>query len=169
MMILDRCEKNHGKDLDLRRIVERTVSEVIPRLLGDGHLGGQEGIQPVVCHGDLWSGNKSKGSFVGRDSTNPDEPGPVEDVVFDPSAVYGHNEYDMGIMNMFGGFGSSFFKEYHSIIPKTVPEDEYNDRVKLYEAYHHLNHHAIFSGYKSGAMSLLKGLLKKYGEKEGKV
>ena len=70
---------------------------------------------------------------------------------------------------MFGGFGSSFFKEYHSICPKTEPVEEYEDRLNLYEAYHHLNHHAMFGGYKSGAMSLLKGLLKKYGNKEGKV
>jgi protein-ribulosamine 3-kinase len=70
---------------------------------------------------------------------------------------------------MFGGFSSSFFKEYHSICPRAEPIAEYEDRIKLYEAYHHLNHQAIFGGgYKSGAMSLLRGLLKKYGSKEGK-
>lgn len=169
LMILERCERHHGKDVELRKTVERTVREVVPRLLGDGHLAGGEGIMPVVCHGDLWSGNKGKGSFVGREGRGPDEPGPAEDVVFDPSAVYGHNEYDMGIMNMFGGFGSAFWKEYHAIVPKTEPKEEYEDRVNFYEAYHHLNHHAIFGGYKGGAMSLLKGLLKKYGSKEGKV
>ncbi len=92
LMILERCEKNNGKDPDLRRTVERTVKEVVPRLLGEGHLGGKEGINPVVCHGDLWSGNKSKGSFVGRGGKGLEETGAVEDVVFDPSAVYGHSE-----------------------------------------------------------------------------
>lgn len=39
------------------------------------------------------------------------------------------------------------------------------DRVALYESYHHLNHHAIFGGgYKSGAVGILKKLLKKYGD-----
>ena len=166
LAILERCEKNNGKDADLRKTIERTVTEVVPRLLADGHLGGEDGIIPVVVHGDLWSGNKSKGCFVGREGGKPDEPGPTEDVVFDPSACYAHNEYEMGIMNMFGGFSGKFWKEYHAIVPKTEPKEEYEDRVSLYEAYHHLNHNAIFGGsYKSGAMSILKGLLKKYGER----
>ncbi|KAI1614832.1 fructosamine-3-kinase [Exophiala viscosa] len=166
LAILERGEKNNGRDEDLRRTVERTINEVVPRLLGDGHLGGKEGIKPVVIHGDLWSGNKSRGSFVGRDTASPDEPGPVEDLVFDPSSCYAHNEYDFGIMNMFGGFGAGFWKEYHSTVPKTEPESEYEDRVALYESYHHLNHYAIFGGgYKSGAVRILKGLLRKYGEK----
>lgn len=49
----------------------------------------------------------------------------------------------------------------------TPPEPSYTheaqDRIALYESYHHLNHHAIFGGgYKSGAVSILKKLLKKY-------
>ena len=163
MMILERSEKNNGKDTELRTAVERTAREVVPRLLGDGHLGGRQSIKPVVVHGDLWSGNKSKGSFVGR-SGNPNEADPIEDVVFDPSAVYAHNEYEIGIQMMFGGFGSSYFKQYHEIVPKTEPVAEYEDRVALYESYHHLNHHSMFGGgYKSGAVSILKRLLKKYG------
>ena len=165
MAILERCEKQQGKDAALRTVIESTVKEVVPRLLGDGHLGGEEGVMPVVCHGDLWSGNKGKGSFVGREGLKNDEPGPVEDVVYDPSAYYGHSESELGIMSMFGGFGSSFMKAYHEVVPKTKPVDEYVDRVKLYESYHHLNHHAIFGGgYKGGAVSILKGLLKKYGD-----
>jgi fructosamine-3-kinase len=69
-------------------------------------------------------------------------------------------------MNMFGGFGSSFWKDYHTLVPQTEPADEYDDRVALYESYHHLNHWAIFGGgYRSGAMSLLRRLLKRYGTK----
>jgi hypothetical protein len=34
----------------------------------------------------------------------------------------------------------------------------------LHIRYHHLNHHAIFgAGYKSGAISIMEKLLKKYG------
>jgi len=102
LAILEQGEKNNGDDPELRRTVERIVDEVVPKLLGDGHLGGKEGITPVVVHGDLWSGNKSKGRFVGRDAINPDEAGPVEDIIFDASAFFAHNEYDFGIMNMFG-------------------------------------------------------------------
>lgn len=128
MMILERSEKNNGKDAELRKTVERAAKEVVPRLLGDGHLGGKDGIKPVVVHGDLWSGNKSKGSFIGRDGAGPDQHGPVEEVIYDPSAVYAHSEYDIGIQMMFGGFGSSYFKAYHDIIPKTEPVEEYEVR-----------------------------------------
>ncbi|KAL8704878.1 MAG: hypothetical protein Q9201_001994 [Fulgogasparrea decipioides] len=125
LAILEKCEGNNGKDAEFRSLVEKTVNAVVPRLIGDDHLNGGKGVAPVVVHGDLWSGNRGKGRIGGK--------GAVEDVVFDPSAVYGHNEYELGIMNMFGGFGTSFFYEYHKICPKTPPVEEYQDRVRLYE------------------------------------
>lgn len=157
LFILKQSEKNHGKDAELRSLVEKTAYKVVPRLLGNAHLNNGKVITPVVCHGDLWSGNASQGTLPGMD-------GP-EDVVFDSSAVYGHSEYELGIMNMFGGFGSSFFKEYHKLVPKTEPVDEYEDRVKLYELFHHLNHFSMFGGsYKGGAVRMMQSLLRKYGE-----
>jgi len=66
---------------------------------------------------------------------------------------------------MFGGFGKGFFDEYHKLVPKTEPKEEYEDRVSLYELYHHLNHHALFGGgYKGGAVRIMKGLIGKYGD-----
>ena len=130
--ILKKSERTNGADKSLRQLVERTVSKVIPRLIGDTHLNKGEGVTPVVVHGDLWSGNKGRGRIDG---------GEVEDVVFDPSACYAHSEYELGIMKMFGGFGGSFSKEYRGIVEKTEPVGEYEDRVRLYELYHHLNHH----------------------------
>ncbi len=47
--------------------------------------------------------------------------------------------------------------------PKTEPVNEYEDRVKLYEVYHHLNHYAIFGGgYKGGASTIMRDLHRKY-------
>jgi protein-ribulosamine 3-kinase len=156
--IMRRAERSSGSDKELRTLVETTASKVVPRLIGDKHLNNGTGIIPVVVHGDLWSGNAGVG-VVGSDHGEP------EDVIFDPSACYAHNEYDLGIMKMFGGFGGSFLKEYHELCPKTEPIDEYEDRVKLYELYHHLNHYAMFGGsYKSGAVSIMNSLVRKYGE-----
>ena len=101
---------------------------------------------------------------------------------FDPSSCYAHNEYELGIMQMFGGFNSAFFREYHQLCPKTEPVAEYKDRVSLYELYspsilkleifslggryHHLNHYSLFGGsYKSGAVSIMTDLLKKYDKR----
>ena len=128
LAILKKSERTNGKDSSLRSLVEKTVTETVPRLIGDDHLNHGKGVTPVTVHGDLWSGNHGRGRIGGK--------GGVEEVVFDPSACYAHSEYELGIMQMFGGFGS--LKEYHELCPKTEPVDEYKDRVKLYEYVHFL-------------------------------
>lgn len=120
--ILRASTKNNGKDAELAQAVEDVAGKVVPRLIGDDTV---KGIVPVVVHGDLWSGNHSRGQIAGK--------GGSEEVVYDPSAVYGHSEYDLGIMKMFGGFGSAFWKEYDKLVPKAEPKAEWEDRVMLYE------------------------------------
>ena len=158
--ITAQSKRSNGADKQLEALVEQTCSAVIPRLIGDDHINNGKGITPVVIHGDLWSGNASRGQLPGMS-----EP---EDIVFDSSAVYAHSEFELGIMKMFGGFGGGFLKEYHSLVPKTEPVEECEDRVALYELYHHLNHYALFGGgYRSGAMSIMKDLVGKYGQDGG--
>jgi protein-ribulosamine 3-kinase len=157
--IIAQSRKSNGTDAHLEQLVEETCTRVVPRLLGDKHLNNGKGVTAVVVHGDLWSGNASVGKLPGMH-----EP---EDVIFDASAVYAHSEFELGIMKMFGGFGGGFLTEYHKLVPKTEPLDEYADRVALYELYHHLNHHALFGGgYRSGAVSIMKNLISKYGRDE---
>jgi len=120
--ILRACVRNNGADGSLSDAVETMASVVVPRLLGDGHL---KGVQPVVIHGDLWSGNHGRGRIADRDG--------VEEVVYDPSCVFGHSEYELGIMRMFGGFGSPFWREYEELVPKSEPTEEWEDRLALYE------------------------------------
>lgn len=114
--------RSNGPDAELADAVEKVAGKVVPRLLGDDRL---EGVVPVVVHGDLWSGNHGRGRIAGK--------GGAEEVVYDPACVYGHSEYELGIMRMFGGFGSSFWKEYEKLVPKAEPRDEWEDRVALYE------------------------------------
>ena len=123
--ILSASERSNGPDQELRDTVEVIASKVVPRLLGDGHLGGSEGVVPVVVHGDLWSGNKGKGVIGGK--------GGVEEVVFDPSSCFAHAEYEHGIMRLFGGFPRSFWSKYFESVEKTEPKEEYDDRLDLYE------------------------------------
>lgn len=165
--ILGQAEANHGANKQLRSLVEETARNVVPRLLGEDRLGGGD-VKPVLCHGDLWSGNKTHARFIGRG-----DDAPTEAVIFDPSACYAHHEYDHGIMNMFGGFNGAFWKEYWQHMPggrKCEPVDEYEDRVKLYECYHQLNHYVMFGGgYRGAAMGIMKGLIERYsGDGKGK-
>jgi len=135
--------------------MQPVVDTIVPRLLGNGHLGGRRGIMPVLVHGDLWHGNKAYGS-------NPAWEGP-EDILFDPSACYCHSEYEISIMRCFGGFSASFYHEYHRLVPKTEPIHEYEDRIALYQLYHYLNHYLMFRGaYKDTAMDIVKKLTDKY-------
>lgn len=89
-------------------------------------------MRPSLLHGDLWSGNA-------RFSRNRGAP-----ITFDPSSYYGHSEADLGIMRMFGGFSSAFFRRYHELVPRSEPVAEYEQRLQLYECYHHLNHTLMF-------------------------
>lgn len=107
-------EKNHGSDTELNSLLDRVVKEVVPRLLGNGHLGGRKGVQPALVHGDLSSGNKARGMVGGK--------GGIEDMTFDAGSCYAHSEYELGIMRMFGGFSAGFFNEYHRLITQDATE-----------------------------------------------
>eukprot|EP01057_Protomagalhaensia_wolfi_P001991 Protomagalhaensia_wolfi_Nauph_80__1990@NODE_2259_length_1147_cov_3_294224_g1764_i0_p1_GENE_NODE_2259_length_1147_cov_3_294224_g1764_i0NODE_2259_length_1147_cov_3_294224_g1764_i0_p1_ORF_typecomplete_len321_score63_15Fructosamin_kin/PF03881_14/6_7e79APH/PF01636_23/2_6e05_NODE_2259_length_1147_cov_3_294224_g1764_i04966 len=156
LAVLEIGQKQQTPDHELTTLVNQAISRLVPRLLGTGHLGGSKGIIPVVIHGDLWAGNWGVGKF--KESSNA-----LEAVVFDPGSCFAHSEYELGIMQMFGGFYRDFWNQYHQEVPMSDPIEEYNDRVALYECYHHLNHWAIFGGgYKSSAKQIMNRLLTKY-------
>lgn len=131
LAVLHAGESKHGPDAQFSRLVTRTVEEVVPALLRDGHLTTPTGenVTPVVVHGDLWSGNRGRGVIL-----DGGKGGDFEEIVFDPSCAYAHSEFEFGIMRMFGGFGRAFEKEYYEAKgERDRPVDEWDDRVKLYE------------------------------------
>ncbi len=127
-------EERHGHDGQVRKLVERIIEVVVPRLLGAVR---EKDMRPVVVHGDLWSGNCGVAVVATEDSSAEEEAGDEEEeeeeVIFDPSACYAHSEYELGIMRMFGGFDQAFWREYHEICPRAEPVAEFEDRVGLYE------------------------------------
>ncbi|KAF5388545.1 hypothetical protein D9757_004633 [Collybiopsis confluens] len=121
---------------------ESIRKKVFPKLLGPLK------IEPVLLHGDLWSGN------VGIDRATG------QPVIFDPSSFFGHNEADLAIARIFGGFPAAFFTEYHNHRPKTEPVDQYELRMAAYELFHYLNHTVLFGGaYESSASKKMDFLL----------
>ncbi|RVD89175.1 uncharacterized protein DFL_000193 [Arthrobotrys flagrans] len=155
LTILKACVESNGSQPGLTNYVNRTIP-VANYLLSRLSFPSS---QPVVVHGDLWSGNQSNGSIP------PRIPSPTP-VVFDPSGCYAPAEYDHGIMTMFGGFDGDFWKEYEAVVPRGEPSDEYEDRVSLYRLYHTLNHFALFGGgYKSSAVGIMRELQKKYADR----
>lgn len=131
-------------DMLLEKSGDRELLSLWPQLERKipSYFEGIKLIVPSIVHGDLWSGNYSY-----------DKDGPV---IFDPASFYGHNEYEMGIMKMFGGFSGAVFSAYHKVIPK---EKGIEKRVQLYELFHHLNHWNHFgSGYKHGSIAIMRAL-----------
>ncbi|OBZ88837.1 Protein-ribulosamine 3-kinase, chloroplastic [Choanephora cucurbitarum] len=136
-----------GSNHDLDRIGD-LLCRRLEHWLGPDSLGP---VAPSLLHGDLWSGNWA----MVKGSNRP--------VIFDPAAYYGHYEVEHGIMKMFGGFSS--FDAYDDAlgelgtVPISPPEAR-KERSAIYEAYHHLNHFAMFGGsYASGFIDLVEPLL----------
>ncbi|TFK36945.1 Fructosamine/Ketosamine-3-kinase [Crucibulum laeve] len=119
--------RSKGKYEGLCRKADRVLQSAVPKLLGPLV------IQPVLLHGDLWSGNASVNSANGQP------------FIYDPASYYGHNEAD--IARMFGGFPESFFTSYHEHHAKSEPVEQYAQRGELYQLFHYLNHTLIFGGH----------------------
>ena len=115
----------------------RRLMEHLDRWLGDLH------IPAVLLHGDLWSGNAAA-----------DEQG--RPVIFDPASYYGHEEAEIGMMRLFGGFGPRCEAAYAEIRPLQAGHET---RIALYRLYHELNHLNLFgAAYYQTCLSTLKML-----------
>lgn len=109
-------------------IYANQLLDAIPTIL-KGHSP-----KPSLVHGDLWGGN------VGALVTG-------EVVIFDPAAYWGDREVDLAMTELFGGFGSTFYRGYESIYP-IAPG--FAKRKILYNLYHILNHYNLFGGSYAG-------------------
>lgn len=97
---------------------------------------------PSLLHGDLWSGNVLF-----------DREGPW---LIDPAVYYGDREADLAMTEMFGGFGSGFYRAYDQVYPRTVA---YPRKRALYNFYHYLNHYNLFgASYLGGCREGLRAL-----------
>ncbi len=111
---------------------------IVPKLL-DGHKP-----EPVLVHGDLWSGNAAV--------THAGEP-----VIFDPALYYGDREVDLAMTELFGDFPPEFYRGYEAVLPKA---EGYSLRKQLYNLYHILNHFNLFGGsYEGQAHRMMASLI----------
>lgn len=104
------------------------------------------GYQPKasLLHGDLWNGNLG---YMPKGKP----------VIYDPAVYYGDRETDIAMTELFGGFGSEFYKTYQQAWPL---DHGYKIRKGLYNLYHILNHYNLFSGsYAQKAMRMTDELL----------
>ena len=83
---------------------------------------------PALVHGDLWSGN-----YLVNELGAP--------CLIDPAVSFAPREMDLAMMQLFGGFPSSFFAMYAEIFPL---KDNFEERVSLWQLYYLLVHLNIF-------------------------
>lgn len=96
---------------------------------------------PVLIHGDLWAGNV----IIAKEGTP---------VLIDPAVSYSDREFEFGMTTLFGEFGSHFYEAYNEFWPLN---DGWQERVKIYQLYHLLNHLNLFgSSYFEACMTTLK-------------
>ena len=117
-LIRDRRGINHAK----QQIYDR-LTDKLPDLLPDKS-------EPVLIHGDLWSGN-----YLYTTS------GPA---LIDPASYFADREMELSIMTLFGGFSQGTWRAYQEAYPL---ERGWEDRVQLYQLYHILNHYYLFGGF----------------------
>lgn len=89
---------------------------------------------PSLLHGDLWAGNR----LVDVTGAN---------WLIDPAAQFGHREFDLAMMRLFGGFGAEAFATYDDAFPLA---EGWADRVELHQLAP-LAVHAIKFGGSYGA------------------
>ncbi|MBO3143924.1 fructosamine kinase family protein [Dermatophilus congolensis] len=85
---------------------------------------------PALLHGDLWAGNR----LVDVNGRN---------WLVDPAVFWGHREYDVAMMMLFGGFGSRAFAAYEEVAPLA---DGWKSRVRWYQLPPLLVHTIMFGG-----------------------
>lgn len=100
-------------------------------------------IKPSLLHGDLWGGN-----FLIAKNGTP--------YLIDPAVYYGHNEVDIAMSKLFGGFGLSFYKSYKRYFLFT---NKTTARIDLYQLYYLLVHLNIFGSSYAGSV---KRIVKNY-------
>ena len=103
----------------------------------------EEPAHPSLIHGDIWGGNViASGGKVAA--------------FIDPAIYYGHYEYDLAFMTMFGTAGRAFFDAYAALMPDFDLEGFMEVRRDVYLIYPHLTHVLICGlSYASGIESRL--------------
>ncbi len=101
------------------RLLDRVITNI--EALLDGFSA-----EPVLIHGDLWSGN-----FL----ANGDEP-----VLIDPAVYFAEREVEIAYTELFSGFPPGFHDAYQQTFPLNGGYDRRRPLHQLYPLLIHLNH-----------------------------
>jgi fructosamine-3-kinase len=114
---------------DSGALPERAI-DALERVAATLDRFGGDDEPPARLHGDLWAGNR----LVDVEGQN---------WLIDPAAHGGHREFDLAMMRLFGGFGSSCFAAYADVHPLAHGWEE---RVELHQIAPLVVHAIKFDG-----------------------
>ena len=117
--LVEKCITKSLLDINHQNAFERLYAQ-LPSFFEDQ--------QPVLLHGDLWSGN-----FICNEKSEP--------VLIDPAIYYGHRSMDIAMTTLFGRFHSLFYEAYQYNYP--FP-DYYSAQWKICNLYPLLIHLSLF-------------------------
>ena len=116
----------HGPWLKDEDSFRTLLSQTVPHLLSPLQRGDRP-IKPCLVHGNLSADHIGVNMATG------------EPVVFSPSPLYAHNEYELGMWRRkIGMFTRSYFQEYQKHIPPSDPVEQWDDRIRLYSIHFNL-------------------------------
>ncbi|KAK0724629.1 Fructosamine/Ketosamine-3-kinase [Lasiosphaeris hirsuta] len=158
MLCLEADEKANGYWHELKLASAHILAAVVPRLPNPLQQG-TDPIKPVLVHGDLWSGH------VGTDK----ETGQI--LFFDCGCFYSHFEFELGMWRRDGAknLGLQYLREYQKLARPSKPEEEFDDRNRLYCMAFSLTHSALNPGdaERKKVLNDMAYLCEKYAPREG--
>ena len=103
---------------------------------------------PALLHGDLWAGNALA-------VVDPEGP---RIAVIDPACSIGDGWWDVGMMQLFGGFPDACLRAYADAVDD---HDRVESRTAVARLYHLLNHVNLFGrGYAAQALAVAGALVR---------
>ncbi|KAL9099233.1 MAG: hypothetical protein Q9163_005237 [Psora crenata] len=110
-------------------LVEKTISDVIPKLLGPLQTSGRS-LKPCLIHGNINEGNMGKDIYTG------------EIMIWNASSYYAHNEMELGSWRWSEAM-KGFMIPYLCAFPASDPQEQLDDRIRLYSVKSSLNYSAV--------------------------
>lgn len=120
--------ETHGHWKEYEGAFHVLKTRIIPSLLEPLQSEGRT-LKPCLVHGDLWEENTGTNNSTGLP------------VVFDASAFYAHNEYELGTWRRDEVmFQEPHFEEYFRHVTPSEPKEQCEDRILLYSIKFSLAH-----------------------------
>ena len=127
--VMTRDYEINGPWEDLKRIEDRTLSHVIPRLIGALEADGRS-VKPSLIHADLWDVNTGTSYDTG------------DVYIFDAGSYYAHNEMEVAMWRCpYNKISSKIYtKTYFRLYGMSDPAEEWEDRNRMYSVYYNITY-----------------------------